>query len=280
MRSTVLLILVLTGMIRAEEPTRFQWKSGSTIVTKVEQQINVAQTSRDPETQELVSSASVSKINLTKEWTVKSIDAAGVATLMLRITAFKQEIARPAGLDADGKPTIEKIIIDSSTAEGKEQTASYLNKPIVTVQLDPRGQVIEAKSELGSVSQLKAELPFRVTLPASPLKLDTAWTRDFTIQLDPPLGAGEKYAAKQNCNVESIKDGNAVIATSMALDTKPESRSELASLAPMLWSGTVTIDIAQGQFISAKLKVKQTIDDYQGEGTKLIYESDYAETVK
>ena len=279
MRSALFFMLFLTLTAKAQEPMRFQWKAGSTITTNVAQKIDVDLITRDPESNQLVASESRTKLKLTKQWTIADVDKAGTATMSLRIIAFRQEIERPGPLDKDKKTTVEKIVVDSSTPEGKTQTASYLNKPIVTVKLDSRGQVLDAKSELGSVAQLTAELPFRIILPETTLKVGQSWTRKFALQLDPPMGTGEKYPATQVYKLNSWKPTEADYIVITDLNPRPKSESEYANLVPMLWSGSVTFNPSTGQMLMANLTAAAFLNDYQGKGTKFHYHSTYDENV-
>ena len=51
------------------------------------------------------------------------------------------------------------------------------------------------------------ELPFKLVLPDAEPKPGDAWDRTYTIQLDPPLGTGEKYPAIQKYTCQEPKGG-------------------------------------------------------------------------
>ena len=47
----------------------------------------------------------------------------------------------------------------------------------------------------------------------------------------------------------------------------------------MLWTGDVYFNTAAGKYHAARLKAKAELANHQGEGTKFVYQSTYAEDV-
>jgi hypothetical protein len=45
----------------------------------------------------------------------------------------------------------------------------------------------------------------------------------------------------------------------------------------MLWTGDVYFNTAAGKYHAARLKAKSELTNHQGEGTKFVYESTFAE---
>ncbi|MCZ2342674.1 MAG: hypothetical protein LC104_12925, partial [Bacteroidales bacterium] len=163
-----LVLFGCTQSIPAAEPLRFRFTAGQVMNYSVRQTTTVQETLPDDragKSGSLTTGTTTTKLGLTRKWEVKAVDAQGVATLEMAITELRQEIIRPGPADQNGKPTTDTIVLDSTTAEGRKQMAEYLNKPIVTVKLDPRGQLIAAQSTSGASHRLTAELPFRFTLP-------------------------------------------------------------------------------------------------------------------
>jgi len=259
------------------EPLRFKWQAGQVLNYTVEQVTTVQETTLDETTNKPVVGGTLTRLNLTKRWDVKAVDPAGIATLELSVAAMRQELARPGVIDKDGQPTVIKTIVDSATPEGKQQLDAYLNKPVMTVKVDSLGRVIEATAVGGNVERLKAELPFRLSFPEAAA---ATWDRSFTIKLDPPLGTGEKYDATQTYTAKATQDGLAVLGVSTVLKNPPKDSADLPPLVPMLWTGDVFFDPAAGRYVGARLTVKTEVLNHQGEGTKFVYESKYAEALQ
>jgi hypothetical protein len=276
----VVLAVAAVGSAADPQPMRFKFQPGQVLTYSVKQQTTVTETAHDEVAKDLRTGTTVTKLALTRRWEVKAVDAAGVTTLEMSITALRQEIARPGPADKDGMPTVDTLVIDSATPEGQQQTAEYLNKPIVTVKLDPRGRLVEAKAVAGTTDRLAAELPFRLTLPETPLAVGATWDRPFVIKLDPPLGTGETHDAIQTYTLKSLTGGVATITVASALNATPKDPAQLPPLTPLLWEGEVSYDPANGRYTGAKLSVKREVPNHQGEGTKFVYESAYTETLE
>ncbi len=259
-------------------PLRFQFKSGDVSTFAVSQRTSVVETTRDDQTGKLVTAGTVTKLTLTRRWEVKAVDAKGIATLEMAITTMRQEIIRPGPADKEGKPTTDTVVIDSATPEGQKAMGEYLGKPIVTVKLDSRGTLLDAKATGGTADRLSAELPFRVVLPEQFPAASTAWVRPFSIKLAPPLGTGESYDAAQAYTFKGMAAGGyAVIGLATNLKNPPKDPAEMPPLLPLLWEGDVYLHAETGKYAGARLTVKKEIPNHQGEGTKFVYQSEYTE---
>jgi hypothetical protein len=124
---------------------------------------------------------------------------------------------------------------------------------------------------------LPAELPFRLVLPAAAPGVNATWDRPFTLKLDPPLGTGESYDFTQKYTSKGEKDGLLIVGVETSLKAPPKAVGEQIPLVPMLWTGDVYFNTAAGKYHAARLKTKSELPNYQGEGTKYVYESTYAE---
>lgn len=255
----------------ATPPLRFKFQQNQVLTYKVLQRTIVRETNLDEKTGKPVVTESGTNLTLMKKWTVKDLDAAGVATLEMTITQMKNEMRRPDGSD---------LVIDSANPEDAKSMAAYLNVPILTLRVDHQGRIVEVKeSKSGSSNRLRAELPFRMILPDTGPTSGQTWDRTFAVKLDPPEGTGESYEFAQKFTCSSVKDGLAVASVETTLKAPPKTLSERVPLVPMLWTGDVYFNSSSGKFHAARLKVKAELPNYQGEGTKFEYESIYAEDV-
>lgn len=267
------LALFLTSAAFAEPPAapRFKWEAGKIHTYRVIQQTTVKETTLDEKTSQPVTGESRTTLTLVRKWNVKEVDKDGVATLEMSITEMKNQFRQP-----DGSETVT----DSSKPDDAKAMAAFLNTPIVTVRIDSQGKLVEVKeAKGGTAARLHAELPFRVVLPDALPEAGKTWDRPFTMKLDPPHGTGETYDFMQKYTSKGAKDGLFVVGVETALKEAPKTASEQVPLVPMLWTGDVYFNTLAGKYHAARLKVKTEIANHQGEGTKFVYESSYAEDV-
>jgi hypothetical protein len=247
---------------------QFKWEPGKVLTYRVIQQTVVQETTLDEKTNKPVVGEARTSMTLVRKWTVKDVDKLGVATLEMSITEMKNEIKQSDGTT---------ITTDSSKPEDAKAMAAYLNKPIVTVRLDPQGNLVEVKdAKGGTAARLQAELPMRLVLPATPPANGT-WDRPFAVKLDPPHGTGESYDFTQKYTSKGEKDGLLTVSVETSLKAPPKNVSEQVPLVPMLWTGEVYFNTAAGKYHASRLKAKAELANHAGEGTKFVYESTYSE---
>lgn len=266
------LALLVVSAASAHPPAsapRFKWEAGKVHTYRVVQQTAVTETTLDEKTNKPVTGTAQTSLTLVRKWTVKEVDKLGVATLEMSITEMKNEFRQPDG---------SVLVTDSSKPEDAKAMAAYLNTPIVTVRIDGRGNLVEVKeAKGGAAARLSAELPFRVVLPNALPAADQAWERPFAVKLDPPHGTGEGYDFVQKYTSKGEKDGYLIVGVETALKAAPKAVAEQVPLVPMLWTGDVYFNTAAGKYQASRLKAKSELANHQGEGTKFVYESTYAE---
>lgn len=270
----VLSVVSLSPVLADGEKVRFAFAAGQTFSYRVVQTTTVNETSIDEQSKKPVQTTTVTKLNSTKTWTVKEVAAAG-ATLEMTITAFRQEVTQTVGAN---KPVNQ--VLDSANADDQKAMA-FLNKPVVTATLNEFGDVVSAKSSSpNATDRLKAELPFRITLPDVLPAVNGTWTRAFELKLPPPLGTGEKFDATQTLTYRGAKDGFAVIGVATTLKEPPTDVALMPGVVPVLWEGDVFVNTKTGRYHGAKLKVSKDVANHQGEGTKFSYQSEYTEAAE
>ena len=124
---------------------------------------------------------------------------------------------------------------------------------------------------------LHAEVPFRLTLPDAGPAMGQKWERAFTMKLDPPLGTGESYEFAQQYTAGATKDALLTVDVATTLKAPPKTLAERVPLVPMLYSGQLYFNTTAGKYHAARLTVKASLPNHQGEGTKFEYESVYSE---
>lgn len=245
----------------------FRWATGQALTYKVRQRTAVQETYLDEQRRKQTRQA-VNELRLTRQWTVQGVDAAGVATLQLRIVEMRSELRR------DGE---EPLVRDSSQAEHARELADYLQQAILTVCVDRLGRVVEVKqSRVGSAQRLEVELPFRLVLPAERWEAGQSWQRRTRVKVDPPLGVGDSYQLEQKYTLLRREGTVWTVGVSTRWLEEPPL-AEQAALLPFLWQGEVYFDAEAGQYTGARLRIEQELRDWAGPGSRYGYQSSYEE---
>lgn len=215
-----------------------------------------------------------SKLTLTKRWQVKDVDAQGVATLEMSMTALRHEITPP-----DGKTLLfDSAEPDKSDPDLKEQLSKYVGTVLAVLRVDGFGRVVEVKeSKHGPASKFESDLPFKLVVPAAEVKEGMTWERKYKITLEPPQGTGEKYDAKQTYTCKAVKDGAAAVTFTTAIINPPESVADQRPLLPMQTEGEVVFDVKAGVMKSARVMIDKELKGHQGEGSSYRLQSRYTE---
>ncbi|MBY0514810.1 MAG: hypothetical protein K2P78_12965, partial [Gemmataceae bacterium] len=270
-RLLAVLSLGFAPVIAVAQPpaARFQWAANQTLTYKVAQQTSVTETTPDEKTQTPITTQARTNLALTRRWTVRAVDPAGVATVEMAITGLRNELRQP-----DGTTTVR----DSANPEHAREMAEYLGRPIVVARVDSQGRLVEVKeSKGGSAGRLHAELPFRLVLPDAGPAPGQGWERPFAFKLDPPHGTGESYDFVQKYTCTGAKDGTLVFGVETVLKAPPKTAGEQIPLVPLLWAGEVHFHAPTGRYAAARLKARAELPNHLGAGSKFVYESTYAE---
>ncbi len=275
LRRTVVLSVafsVAVGAVAVAQPPaapRFRWEVGKAQAYRITQTTVVQETTLDEKTNKPATGEARTTLALVRRWAVKDVDKAGVATLEMSITEMKSTFRQ-----SDGTETVT----DSAKPDDAKAMAAYLNKPIVTIRIDPQGKLVEVKEAKGSTAaRLTAELPFRLVLPDAAAEANKTWDRPFAMKLDPPLGTGESYEFAQKYTSKGENNGLLVVGVETTLKDPPKAVGEQVPLVPLLWTGDVYFNTTAGKYHAARLKTKSELVNFQGEGTKYVYESVYSE---
>lgn len=246
-------------------PWQYRWQKGQILEYRVEHITVVSETAGGSKVE------MSSRSNSVKHWRVVDVDAHNVATLQLTLSSLRHEQVRPNG---------EVMLFDSmnpgkSEPELREQMSQYIGKALASFRMDGTGQVIEVMQ--GVASRFAAEPPFLVVLPGQAVNPGQAWQRNYHIVLDPPVGTGEKYAAKQIYRVAGIDRGRVTLGLTTDLQSQPESVADRIPLLQKLTQGQIVFDVQTGRLISARLNVDRTLENHQGAGSSYRFQSRYSE---
>jgi hypothetical protein len=257
------LTLASTGLAQ-----NFQWRAGQVLTYHVEE------TTAKVEVVEGKKIETATKMNNDKRWQVLAVDAAGVATLQLSLTALHFELTTPTGevLRYDSR---EK---DKSDPQMAEQLGRFVNTPLAVLRVDAKGRLVEVKeSKDGRPSRYETQLPFLITLPDEALRAGAAWQRAYAIALDPPEGTGDKYEAVQSYVCKGVQGATATVGVVTTLKTLPKAAADQEPLLQWQPEGEVVFDVQSGRLSSARLSVNKELKDQQGEGSSYRFQSNYVE---
>jgi hypothetical protein len=268
-RHCLVTLFALTGIASAEPP-RFRFLKGETLAYRLVQTTNVTETVVDEKANKPVETKVVTKADVLRHWKVTDVDAAGTATVEMSIAAMRWE--RKAGTEED--------VFDSSKPDdlNKSELAKHVGPVLAVLRVDAQGKVVEVKeSKVGPAARFATELPFKLVLPDSEPKGGDSWTRSYTIQLDPPLGTGEKYAATQKYTCHEPKGGFLTVGIATEVKDPPGQAADQIPLLPMTQEGTLYFHTPSGRYYGARCKVERELKNHQGEGSSYRYASTYTE---
>ena len=244
---------------------QFRWQKGQTLDYRVEHSTSVAETANGNRVE------TSSRLNLVKRWQVIDVDARNVATLQLTLMSLRHEQTRPNG----GVLLFNSMDPSGSDPELREQMGPLIGKILASVRIDGSGQVVQVIQ--GTASGYEAEPPFLAVLPGQALNSAQAWQRNYQIVLDPPVGTGEKYAARQTYKVASFDKGRALLRLTTEMLAQPDSVADRIPLLQKQPQGQIVFDVPSGRLISANLTIDKTLENHQGAGSNYRFQSRYSE---
>jgi hypothetical protein len=262
------LLLVLSAAPAQTPAWRFRWQAGQVLAYRVEQTMTVTEVSGGNTIE------TKSKLNLAKRWQVVGVDAKGVATLQLSLTAMRLEQTTPS------KETLvfDSVNPEKSDPEMKQQLSAFVGKPLAVLRLDNQGRVVEVKeSRFGPATRFEHELPFTVVLPDVAPTAGQVWDRPYKVTLEPPAGTGEKYEAVQRCTCKGVEGPTATLGVAVTLKSLPMALADQTPLLQFQPEGEVVFDTQAGLMRSVNLKVDRELKGYQGEGSTYHFQSTYVE---
>jgi hypothetical protein len=266
-------LAVLSGLLvvtaaSAQTAARFHWQPGQVLTYRATQITSAAETS-DGTTAE-----TSTQLAETKRWQVVGVDAAGVATLQLSLTALRVETRTPKG---------DTILFDSANPEKsdpalRDQLGRYVGPPLAVLRVDTLGKVLEVKEcKYGSASRFESEPPFVAVLPEAALQPGLSWERSYVITLEPPQGTGEKYEAGQKYACQAINGTLATFTLTTVIAKPPAALADQVPLLQVQPQGEMVFDLQSGRLQRARLQIEKELKDYQGEGTNYRFRSTYTE---
>jgi hypothetical protein len=261
--------MTLTAVANAQAPAwQFRWQPRQVLTYRVEHTTSATEVVGKDKNE------SKTKLNLTKNWQVLEVDASGVATLQLSLSAMRLETTTPGG----GTLLFDSDDAQKSDPELRKELGKFMGQVLAVLRLDSQGKVVEVKeSKNGPASRFESELPFVLQLPATGPSADQNWERAYKITLEPPQGTGEKYDAVQNCVCKSVDASTVTIALTTMVKNMPENVLDQVPLLQMQPTGEVVFDLHNGRLRKATLHIEKELKGHQGDGSSYRFQSDYTE---
>lgn len=265
------LAALLTASLAQAQAPQFHWPKGQVLVYRAIHQTKATYIMGE------TTSETRTNLALTKRWQVLDVDAAGIATLQLSLSALVYETRTPSG---------DYLAFDSEHPEKsdepmRKQFGPYVGKPLVVLRIDNRGKVIEvkeAKGDFASAAKYESDPPFKLWLPAEALKEGQSWQREYPIVLEPPQGTGdEKYPAVQRYTCKSLAGNLATLSLTTELKGAPAAREDQMPLWQMQPEGEIVFDLQAGRLQKAKLKIDKEEKSAAADGGSMRFESSYLE---
>jgi hypothetical protein len=258
------LSLTIPPTLLAQESWQFRWTKGLALNYKIKQVTSVA------EIVEGKSNSSDSQLDLVNRWEVLDVDAKGIATLQLTLTAMRNEQKRGNG---------DTLLFDSqnpdkSTPELREQMKKYVGSTLAIVRVDGHGRVHEVKQ--GSAASYEAEPPFLIVFPEAKPAAGQAWRRPFTLTLAPPFGTGDKFEAEQRYECKKLDGAKATLSLTTHFKAMPDNARERIPLMQKDVQGDLVFDVQSGRLLSAQLVTDKLVENHQGKGSSYRYKSTYS----
>jgi hypothetical protein len=260
----VLLTLTVALPSFAQASWQFRWTKGLALNYKIKHVTSVV------EVVENAKNTSDSQLDLVNRWQVLDVDAKGIATMQLTLTAMRNEQKRGNG---------DMLLFDSqnlekSTPELREQMKKYIGTTLAIVRVDAYGRVHEVKQ--GSAASYDAEPPFLIVFPEAKPAAGQAWRRPFTLVLEPPFGAGEKFEVEQRYECKKIVGAKAALSVSTHFKVMPDNMRERIPLIQKDVEGEISFDVLAGRLLSAQLVTDKMVENHQGKGSSYHYKSQYS----
>ncbi len=266
---TLIALTVFAAPLAAAEAPRFRFTTGEALQYHVEQKTEVTETVMDEKAGKMVTRKTATALDLVRQWKVTDTNIKGLTTLEMSIVKMRWE--QKVG---DGEPDV----FDSAKPDdlNKGVMAKNVGPVLAVLIVQPTGKVVAVKeSKVGPAHRFEADIPFKLAF--SPDDTKETWSRDYVIQLDPPHGTGEKYAAKQTYKPIEPKNGFLIYGLTTEITELPKATADQIPLLPLMPAGSLYFHAETGKYYGARLKIEKELANHQGEGSSYKFVSTYTE---
>jgi hypothetical protein len=246
---------------------QYKMQAGETIVTRVE---HFAETrTKMAEHDESSRSQTTSK----KVWEVKSVDGEGNMTFEYRIDSVR--LSQSVG---EGEQQTYDSSTDSEVPAMFRPVAETVGKPLATICINPRGQVVERDNDLKTPQLGMGDLT--IPLPADPIAVGDRWSVPREIRVKLENGDHKKIKVRELYSLEKVSTGVATIAIVTQPLTPVNDPAVESQLIQQLSKGEIRFDIDRGRLISKRLDWSEEVVGFRGPDTSLRYDGKFVEELQ
>lgn len=282
MRSTTLLLGVVAAAVAcwglcgraSAEPEdkaatkytlRYRFEPGETIRWKVSHRNKVRTTVAG------VTQTAESTSHSVKVWCVQEVEPDGSATFdysveqvrMLQILSGREEVRfdSESGTDAP---------------LGFEQVAAAVGRPISTVTLSDRGDVLTRKRKL-QTTPVENEGDITIPLPDEPVAVGAQWSRPHDVQVRTDAGGVKTIRTRQTFTLDNVRHGVAAIRVRTTVLTPVRDPAIEAQLTQCAAAGEVRFDIDAGRILDQQIDTDKRVVGFRGETSSLHFQTRFSE---
>jgi hypothetical protein len=151
-----------------------------------------------------------------------------------------------------------------------ETVADQLQKPLVTVTINPRGQETDREQHAGTDMQLGMG-GLTLALPEEPIAVGGSWSVPREIKARDEAGQVKVIKARETYRLEKVQTGVATLQVRTEVLTPIEQASVKAQIVQQLSNGSIRFDIDAGRVLSKELDWDETVVGFQGDNSLMEY---------
>lgn len=242
---------------------RYDLKPGEKLVSKV---VHFAETRTVMSNLEEESS---SRTTSEKVWEVLSADGDEM-TFVYKINSVS--LAQTVG---DGEELSYDSQSDTSVPDVFKAVAETISKPLATITINSRGQVVKRDKDLQAPQLGIGELT--IPLPEEAVAIGAQWNvpRELRVKLD--SGAFKTVKVRELYTLEKVSAGVATLSLITQPLTPVNDAAVEAQLIQQLSAGEIKFDLDRGRLISKTLDWSDEVLGFRGAETSLRYDAKFTE---
>ncbi len=246
---------------------RYRFQPGETV------RWNVSHRNRVRTTVAGISQTAESTSDSVKVWRVREVKPDGSVTFVYSVeqVQMRQLLSGRDELRFDSES-------DEDQPLGFEQVAAAVGRPLSTVTLSDRGEVLkrERNPEL-QTTPVENEGDITISLPEEPVAVGEKWSRPHEVQVRTETGGMQKIRTRQTFTLDSVRHGVATIEVRTTVLTPVRDPAIEAQLTQCAASGEVRFDIDAGRVLSQQMDTDKRVVGFRGEASSLHYQTRFSE---
>ncbi|MFN3191821.1 MAG: hypothetical protein ACE361_15020 [Aureliella sp.] len=243
---------------------QYKLLEGEEIVTQVEHFAETRTKMSDTE------ESSTSRTQSEKVWSVTDVNEKGEMTFEYRINQVQLTQSVGSG---------EAISYDSASDEEVpdvfKPVAATVGKPLATVTINARGQVVDRDKELKTPQLGMGELT--IPLPEKAIAIGERWSVPREVRVKLESGAYKKIKVRELYTLEKVSTGVATIRIVTQPLTPVNDPAVESQLIQQLSKGELKFDIDKGRLIAKRLDWSEEVVGFRGPETSLRYDGKFIE---